>query len=108
MLALGKLRNMGPVEAQRILPERLLLGLPVLALFNVILSLILASLLNKFGPVLASKLWGRILLAAALCFRSAVLLDAVSICWGGGTVHPDGSSDGQAVALPGRLGVTIR
>jgi hypothetical protein len=38
----------------------------VIALFNVILSLILAPLLNKIGPALASTRRGRILLAA-LC-----------------------------------------
>ena len=34
-----------------------------LALFSVILSLVLAPLLNKIGPILASTLWGRISLA---------------------------------------------
>jgi hypothetical protein len=36
----------------------------VTALWNVILSLVLAPLLNKIGPVLASNRWGRVLLAA--------------------------------------------
>jgi hypothetical protein len=66
MLAFGKFPNMGPMEAQHMLAKGFLLGLPMLALFNVILSLISASLLNKIGPALASKLWGRILLAS-LC-----------------------------------------
>lgn len=64
MLFVGKLPSMGAMEVQRIVAKAFLLGLPVLAGFNVILSLILASLLNKIGPVLAPERWGRILLVA--------------------------------------------
>ncbi len=73
-LFLGKWPKMGPMESQHILAKAFLLGLPMLALFNVILSLISASLLNKIGFILASKLWGRILLAALCIF-------AVLCCW---------------------------
>ena len=60
MLTFGKLRNLGPLILA-------LAGLVlVAALFNVILSVVLAPLLNKIRPVLASKLRERILLAV-LC-----------------------------------------
>jgi hypothetical protein len=39
----------------------------VAALFNVVLSVVLATLLKKIGPVLASRHWGRILLIALSC-----------------------------------------
>jgi uncharacterized membrane protein len=62
-LAFGHLRNLGSVEAQ----IALLVGAAiVVALFNVILSVILAPLLAKIGPELVSKRWGRFLLAV-LC-----------------------------------------
>ncbi len=62
-LAFGKLR---PVDAQGIMALLLVGAVLWIALFNVILSVVLAPLLNKIGPVLASKRWGRILLAV-LC-----------------------------------------
>ena len=65
MLACGNLRNLGPVEAH-IWAQVLVGAVLVVALFNVILSVVLAPLLNKIGPVLASKRRGRILLAV-LC-----------------------------------------
>jgi hypothetical protein len=67
-LAFGGLRNLGPLE-QRVwaLWAVVAVGAVVfLALFNVILSVVLASLLDKIGPILASKRRGRILLAV-LC-----------------------------------------
>jgi hypothetical protein len=62
-LALGKLR---PVDAQGIMALLLVAAVLWIALFNVILSVLLAPLLNKIGPGLASKRWGRIFLAV-LC-----------------------------------------
>jgi uncharacterized membrane protein len=62
----------GPVESQRIMALVLVGAVLVAALFNVILSVVLAPLLNKIGPVLASKRWGRILLA--------VLCGLVALC----------------------------
>jgi hypothetical protein len=72
MLACGNLRNLGPVEAQRIGALALIGAVPLIALVNVILSIVLAPLLYKIGPVLASKRWGRILLAV-LCGLLVVL-----------------------------------
>jgi hypothetical protein len=62
-LAHGHLR---PADAQGIMALLLVGAVLWIALFNVILSVVLAPLLNKIGPVLASKRWGRILLAV-LC-----------------------------------------
>jgi len=56
----------GPVEAQRIIALVLVGAVLLVALFNVILSVVLAPLLNKIGPVLASKRRGRISLVV-LC-----------------------------------------
>lgn len=57
-----------PVEAQRLIVF-IVVGIVLLgALFNVILSIILAPLVNKFGPALASKRSGRVLLAALCVF----------------------------------------
>jgi len=56
----------GPVESQRLIVQVLVGAVLLAALFNVILSLVLAPLLDKIGPVLASQRWGRILLAV-LC-----------------------------------------
>lgn len=66
MLALGTPRNVWPAEAQN-LWVLVLAGLVLVsALFNVILSVVLAALLHKIGPVLARKRRGRIFLAV-LC-----------------------------------------
>lgn len=66
MLAFGSPRNVWPAEAQY-LWALLLAGTVLLcALINVFLSVVLAPLLHKIGPVLACKRWGRILLAV-LC-----------------------------------------
>ncbi len=58
--------DLGPVEAQRTWAIVLVGSVFLAALFNVILSVILAPLLNKIGPVLASNRRGRIL-PAMLC-----------------------------------------
>jgi hypothetical protein len=71
---LRELRDMGPMEVQRGI--LIIVGAVVVAaLFNVILSIVLAPLLHKIGPVLASKRWGRILLAVLCGF--VVLCGAV-------------------------------
>jgi hypothetical protein len=62
LLTSGVLRRLA-VEAQREFLTVIVLGLPLIALINVLLSVLLASLLNRIGPVLASKRRGRILLA---------------------------------------------
>jgi len=56
----------GPAEAQRIIALVLVGAVLLVALWNVILSIVLAPLLNKIGPVFASKRRGRIVLAV-LC-----------------------------------------
>ncbi|MBN2024369.1 MAG: hypothetical protein JW809_16420 [Pirellulales bacterium] len=63
MLAVGRLPGFGPLETQSLLARAFLLGIPTVALVNVFLSLGSASLLDRIGPVLCSKRWGRILLA---------------------------------------------
>ena len=70
MLAFGKLRNPGPVEAQHLWALVLVGSVLLAALFNVILSVVLARLLNKIGPVLASTRRGRVLLAALCGFAA--------------------------------------
>jgi len=52
----------------------------VSAQFNVIFSVVLAPLLNRIGPILASKRWGRVLLAVLCGF--VVLCGAVPIITG--------------------------
>jgi hypothetical protein len=67
-LAFGGLRNLGPLE-QRVWALWAVVAVGAvlfLALFNVILSVVAASLLERMGPVLASKRRGRILLTV-LC-----------------------------------------
>ena len=54
------------VEAQRLIALALIGAAILVALLNVVLSIVLAPLLDKIGPVLASKRRGRILLAV-LC-----------------------------------------
>jgi hypothetical protein len=66
MFAHGNLRGLEPVETLRLLVFVMVGAVLIVALFNVILSLILAPLLDKIGPVLVSKRRGRILLAV-LC-----------------------------------------
>jgi hypothetical protein len=68
LLAHGNLRDLGqlPVEVQRLLAQVLVGAVVLTALWNVILSVVLAPLLNKISPVLAPKRRGRILLAV-LC-----------------------------------------
>ncbi len=66
LLAHGNLRGVGPAEVLRLLALVLAGGVVVVSLFNVILSVALAPLLNKIGPSLASTRRGRILLAV-LC-----------------------------------------
>ncbi len=63
MLVFDKVPNPGPVEVHRLFAFVLAGALLLAVLFNVILSLVLAPLLDKVGPVLASTLRGRILLA---------------------------------------------
>ena len=65
VLTLGYQRSL-TIEAQREFMPALVLGLPLIALLNVFLSVVVASLLDKIGPALAAKRWGRILLAV-LC-----------------------------------------
>ncbi|NQT11696.1 MAG: hypothetical protein HQ582_03035 [Planctomycetes bacterium] len=65
VLTSGYLRSLA-VEAQREFIPAVGLGLPLIALLNVFLSVVVASLLDKIGPALASKRRGRILLAV-LC-----------------------------------------
>jgi len=71
-LVFGKLPNMELAEV-RYLVAFVLVGAVLLgALHNVIVSVVLAPLLNKIGPVLASTLRGRIVLA--------VLCGLVALC----------------------------
>ncbi len=56
----------GPAEAQRLVAFILVGAVILAALWNVVLSILLAPLLNNIGPVLASKRGGRIALAV-LC-----------------------------------------
>ena len=74
----------GPVEAQRLIALVLVGAVLMAALFNVILSVVLATLLNKIGPVMASTLRGRILLA--------VLCGFVALC---------------GLVLPGFIGAAV-
>ena len=71
MLAFGRLRNPFPVEAQHLVALMLVGSVLLAALFNVILSVSLAWVLNKIGPVLAAASRGRVLLAT-LCGFAAV------------------------------------
>ena len=66
MLAIGQLPYSAPVETQRMLALAIAELVLAVALFNVILSVVLAPLLSKIGPRLASRRGGRILLAV-LC-----------------------------------------
>ena len=66
MFACGPLRNLGPVESRHMMGVALLLGLPTIALLNVIFSIFLAFLLNKIAPALTRTRRGRFLLAV-LC-----------------------------------------
>jgi len=72
MLFLGRLRNPFPVEAQHLVALVLVGSVLLVALFNVILSVVLAWLLNRIGPVLASTRRGSTLLTA-LCGFAALL-----------------------------------
>ncbi|MEN6365642.1 MAG: hypothetical protein ABFC88_02375 [Thermoguttaceae bacterium] len=63
VLACGHLRQWMPVVDMQYILTMLIGGAFVGALFNVILSVASAPLLNKIGSVLASKRWGRIILA---------------------------------------------
>jgi hypothetical protein len=62
--------DLGPIEAHRIMSMAFLgVGaVVVISLFNVILSVVLAPLLHKIGPVLASKHRGRIVLGVLCVF----------------------------------------
>ena len=84
LLAHGNIRNLGPVEAQRIMALVLVGAVLITALFNVIFSVVLAPLLNKIGPDLAGKRRGRILLAV-LC-GSVVLCGLVVPLFAGAAV----------------------
>ena len=66
LLAFERLRNLGSPEVQYLVAFVLVGAVIVLALLNVIFSLVLAPLINKFGPLLASNHRGRIWLAV-LC-----------------------------------------
>jgi hypothetical protein len=61
-LAFGTLLSQESFEVKRFVAVVLAGLVLVSALFNVILSVVLATLLRKIGPVLASKRWGRTLL----------------------------------------------
>ena len=78
LVAHGHTLNLGPVEAQRIMALAAVGAVFVLALFNVVLSVVLAPLLDKIGPVLASTRRGRILLAVLCGF---VLLGGLVLPW---------------------------
>ena len=56
------LRDLGPMKKQLLVALMLVGAVLVFALFNVVLSIALARLLNRIGPVLVSKRRGRILL----------------------------------------------
>jgi hypothetical protein len=66
LLANESLRYVRSVEAQRLLAVAMVGGVVVIALINVVLSVVLAPLLSKIGPALASKRRGPIVLAV-LC-----------------------------------------
>jgi ATP-dependent Clp protease ATP-binding subunit ClpC len=85
LLAHGNLQDMGPVEAQRLGALILAGAVLLIALFNVILSTVLAAMFVRFGPFWAGTRRGRVLLAvlcglASLCglalaqFTAAALL----------------------------------
>jgi hypothetical protein len=61
-----EIRGPMPVEVQSIVARVLVGAVLLVTLFNVILSVVLAPLLNKIGPALASNRRGRVLLAV-LC-----------------------------------------
>lgn len=63
MLAFDRLPDMGTVELQRLFAFVLAGAILLAALFNVILSVVLAPLLHKIGPVLLLKRRGRVMLA---------------------------------------------
>lgn len=84
LLAHGNLRDPGLVETRRLGALVLVGAVLITALWNVIFSIVLAPLLNKIGPVLASRRWGRISLA--------VLGTLVVLC---------------GLALPGFAGVAV-
>lgn len=71
ILASRYFRNPEPMETQRLRALVTVGAVICVALANVIPSVILAPVLDKIGPVLASKRWGRALLAVlcglALC-----------------------------------------
>jgi hypothetical protein len=70
---LGGWFHMGSVPWDHDIGHVLVLGL-VLVLFNTVLSLIFASLMNKIGPALAGKRWGRFLLVVLCGFASPFVL----------------------------------
>jgi hypothetical protein len=75
MLARGQLPYSAPAEAQRMVALAMAGLVLAVALFNVVLSVVLAPLLSKIGPLLVPQRWGRILLTV-LC-GSAVIVGLV-------------------------------
>jgi hypothetical protein len=65
MWRLGHLPDVGP-DVLHFVVTAVVLGLPVVALMNVVLSVVLALMLDRIGPVLVVKRWGRVSLAV-LC-----------------------------------------
>ena len=104
MLAFQGMKVQVPAETQRLIAFILVGAVILVALFNVILSIVLAPLLNKFGPALASGRRGTRPAGSALRFRSVLRFDA-SFHRGSGPVLADVSPSGQAVALPSRVGI---
>ena len=65
MWRLERLPDVGP-DVLHFVVTAVVLGLPAVALMNVVLSVVLALMLDRIGPVLVVKRWGRVSLAV-LC-----------------------------------------
>ncbi|MEN6407066.1 MAG: hypothetical protein ABFC77_11415 [Thermoguttaceae bacterium] len=76
LLLHGNAEIPGPPESQRLYVMVLIGCVPLMALFNVFFSVLVAPLLDKIGPRLASKRRGRVLLAglSVLVVFSGVVL----------------------------------
>jgi ATP-dependent Clp protease ATP-binding subunit ClpC len=62
IFAIQKPRNFGPAEVRYLVTLICVAAIPLVSLWNVVFSIILAPLLNRMGPFLASTRRGRLLL----------------------------------------------
>lgn len=84
LLAHGNLQNIGPVEAQRLAALILAGAVLLIALFNVILSIVLAAMFDRFGTRWTAKRRGRVVLAvlsglASLCGLALAQFTAAAV-----------------------------